>query len=536
MRLSSVPARGEPFRPFFWVDDRFRVLDWPEATAGALRRPARAAMGRPCWEVIAGNAHTPPATCRQCQLPRCRALAAAPGRFPPPAARTGGCAVLPLPGPARETLVWLPFSSMVPGPAASVRLESLVIRGALAGRLHSIEDTLDGLRRACGADDCELFMLDPAAKEVILVDCEGADRDAFLERTRMPLGIGYPGTITLQQKPRFTNRFQQDELFLRTSVKQRGIHSFLGVPLLAAGQPLGYLGLGWRNAAVPMAWALRVVDDLRTLVTVALHDRPLPLARDAQVDPPLAIRCLGTFEIAQHGRVIEPGAFGRRKALELLKILVLQRGAPLHRDQLAELLWPGVVARSAANRLHGIVNALRSTLERQRHRRSSQYILCRDDHYLFNMQAPHSIDVHQFVDLLAAARSARRQGAEQQALGAYEQAIALYRGDLYADSADDETFEPQRMRLRHSYLDAVRAVAGAKLRAHQDEEALAALRQALALEPVALDLQELLITRLAQIGRMVEARQQYQSCRRALRRHLDMELPARMRALEQLLY
>ena len=535
MRLSSAPTQGEPFRPFFWVDDRFRVLDWPEATARALRRPAHAAMGRPCWDVIAEVAREPPSSCRQCQLSRHRATAAADGRFPAAAARTGGCAVLPAPDSTGEILVWLPFSCMVPGPTASARLESLVIRGALAGRLHSLEDTLDGLRRACGADDCELFMLDPAAEEVILVDCEGADRDAFLERTRMPLGIGYPGTITLQQKPRFTNRFQHDELFLRTAVKQRGIHSFLGMPLLAAGRPLGYLGLGWRNASVPMAWALRVVEDLRTLVTVALHDRPLPLARDDRSEPPLAIRCLGTFEVAQHGRVIEPGAFGRRKALELLKILVLQRGVPLHRDQLAELLWPGVAARSGVNRLHGIVNTLRSTLESQRRRRSSEYILCRDDHYLFNMQAPHSIDVHRFVDLLATARGARRQGAEQRALGAYEQALALYRGDLYADGADNEAFEPQRMRLRHSYLDAVRAVAGAKLRAHHDEEALTVLRQALALEPVALDLQEMLITRLAQIGRMVEARQQYQSCRRALRRHLDMELPARMRALEQLL-
>ena len=536
MRQSRESAREEPFRPFFWVDNRLRVLDWPDATARALHRPARGMLGRTCWEVMAEIGREAATPCRQCPLSRRRTAIVAGAEPPAPLERATGCAVLPMSDSARDALIWLPFSHIVSGPAASARLERLVIRGALTERLHSIEGTLDGLRRACGADDCELFILDPAAEEVVLVDCEGADRDAFLERTRMPLGIGYPGTITLQQKPRFTNRFQHDDLFLRTSVKLRGIHSFLGVPLFAGGRPLGYLGFGWRNAAVPMAWALRIVDDLRTLVSVALHERPLPIARDAAAEPPLAIRCLGTFEIARHGRIIQPGAFGRRKALELLKILVLQRGAPLHRDQLAELLWPGVAARSAANRLHGIVNTLRSTLETQRRRRSSQYILCRDDHYLFNMQAPHSIDVHRFVDLLAAARSAQRQGAEQEALGAYEQALALYRGDLYADSADHETFEPQRMRLRHSYLDAVRAVAGAKLRAHCDEEALAALRQALALEPVALDLQEMLITRLAQVGRLVEARQQYQSCRRALRRHLDMDLPARMRALDKLLY
>ena len=50
------------------------------------------------------------------------------------------------------------------------------------------------------------------------------------------------------------------------------------------------------------------------------------------------------------------------------------------------------------------------------------------------------------------------------------------------------------------------------------------------------DMQELLITRLVHLARIAEARQQYESCRIALRRHLDMDPPARLRALEKLLY
>lgn len=534
-RVYDAAGRNEPFRPYFIVDERFRIRGWPEATARALHRPARTAIGRYCWEVTSRAPAARP--CERCHC--CPSLDAATEGLPaevPPAPAPDRCAVLPLPGPTRQAIVWLPLSRIAAGAAGSTQIEGLVIRGALAGRLDSVEGALDGLRRACGADDCELFLLDASGREVFLVDCEGPDRDAFLQQTRMPLGAGYPGKVTQSQKPLFTNRFQTDRLFLRDEVKRRGIRSFLGVPLLDAGRPLGYIGLGWRNASVPMEWGTKLLEDIKPLIPVALRGRYLP-ARAAEAPAArLAIRCFGPFEILQNGGRIPPEAFPRRKALELLKILILQRGVPAHRDQLIEQLWPGAAARSGANRLHGVVNALRSTIESGRGRRSSLYIVCREDQYLFNTAAPHSVDLHDFIELIATARSAQRQGAEDHALALFEDAIGLYRGELFADDTTSESFEAHRVQLRHSYLDAVRVVAAARMRRNQIDEAVRVLRAALGLEPVAVDLQEMLIGQLARVGRIVEARQQYESCRVALRRYLDMEPPPKIRALEKLLY
>jgi DNA-binding SARP family transcriptional activator len=534
-RASDTSAQDEPFRPFFVVDERFRIRGWPEVTARALHRPARMAIGRFCWEVTStAPAPRPGERCQCCAALQSPADGA--GSEASPAAAPDGCAVLPLPGPTRRAIIWLPLSRIATGAAGSTQMEGLVIRGALAGRLDSIEGTLDGLRRACAADDCELFLLDASGREVFLVDCEGPDRDAFLQQTRMPLGAGYPGKVTQSQKPLFTNRFQHDRLFLRDAVKRRGIRSFLGVPLLHAGRPLGYVGLGWRNASVPMEWGTKVLEDVKSLIAVALRGRYLP-ARTAEAPAArLVIRCFGPFEVLQNGHKIPPEAFRRRRALELLKILILQRGVPVHRDQLVEQLWPGAAAGSGANRLHGVVSALRSTIEAGRSKRSSHYIVCREDHYLFNTAAPQSVDLHDFLELIAAARSAQRQGAEDHALTLFEDAMGLYRGDLFADDTGNESFEMHRVQLRHSYLDAVRAVTAARVRRNQIDEAARVLRAALALEPVAVDLQELLIGQLARVGRIVEARQQYESCRVALRRYLDMEPPPKIRALEKLLY
>lgn len=534
--VSGEVDRGEPFRPFFWVDGRFRVRAWPEATARALRVPAKAAVGRFCWDVVADKHDgRPDARCARC--PAAGAAHATLARDTHPgAAPPMPCAILPLSGPAHGALVWFPLSHVTSGGFGSAWLEGLVIRGALAERLGSIESTLEGLRRVCSADDCELFLLDASGKEVFLVDCEGYDRDAFMEITHMPLGAGYPGTVTLLQKPLFTNRFQRDRLFLRGEVKRRGIRSFVGVPLVDGGRPLGYLGVGWRDGSVPMEWGLRVLDEVKAIIPLAVPARFLPARRADVPAARLTICCFGVFEIFRDGHKLAPEAFVRRKALRLLKLLVLRRGVPVHRDELVELLWPDAPPRSGANRLHGVVNALRSTIESERGSRASAYVVCRDDRYRFNVEAPHSVDLYDFLDFVAAARDAQREGVDERALGLLEDAVRLYRGDLFADDAEDDALETHRVRLRHVYLDAVRSLAALRIRWGHVDEAIWALRTALDFEPVAIDLYELLIARLAAAGRLAEARQQYECCRAALRKHLDMEPPARIRALEKLLH
>jgi DNA-binding SARP family transcriptional activator len=422
------------------------------------------------------------------------------------------------------------------GTVGSAGLEGLVIRGALADRLGSLESVLDGIRCVCGADDCELFLVDPSGREVFLVDCEGHDRAAFMERTRMPLGVGYAGMITLQQQSRFTNHFQHDRSFVRKAVKRRGIRSFVGVPLNHAGRPLGYLGVGWRDDSVPLQWGLRVLEEVKSMVRLAIPPRLLPQTGSVMHAAPLVIRCFGPFEVVRDGRLLPASAFARRKALRLLQTLVLRRGAPMHRDELIELLWPGVPARSGANRLHGVLNVLRSALETGRSVGVSRYIVCRDNQYFFDTQAPHCVDLFDFLDLLASARVIQRQGGDERALGPLEDAVALYRGDLFAGDTDSDSFDLLRVNLRHSYLDAVRALVGLRIRWGQADSAVALMRTALEFEPEALDLHEALVTQLVRAGRISEARQQYDCCRAALRRYVDLELPPRITALEKLLH
>lgn len=535
MRSGFEQFRSEKFRPFFWVDRDFRISGWPDATARALHVPARTAVGKYCWDVLFDKrSESSSACCGHCQSTD----AADPSpRNPPPRGKRARprCAILPLPGPERGAIVWLPFSHIATGASDCARLEGLVIRGALADSLGSIHATLDSLRRICAADDCEMFLVDPSEKKVILVDCAGQDREAFMERTHMPLGAGYPGAVTLHQKPLFTNRFQNDRQFLRNGVKRCGIRSFIGIPLMDGGRPLGYIGVGWRDNSVPLEWGLRVLDEVKSVVPIAIPPRPAP-ARQVRAAARLTIRCFGPLDIRRDGVNVPPEAFARRKALSLLRYLVLLRGAPIHREKLIEMLWPESSRDNGVNRLHGVINSLRTAVESGRQPRSSEYVVCREDCYFFNTEAPHSVDLFDFLDAEALARSALRQGGHERAIELFEKAVQLYRGDLFADAGEDESFETHRVRLRHTYLDAARALAQLRIRAGCADEAIRVLRAALDVEPVAADLHETIIAQLLQAGLHAEARQQYECCRAALRRYLDMEPPPKLRALEKLLH
>lgn len=529
----GIPAG--PFRPLFWVDEDFRIREWPEATARALRVPVRAALGRSCSEVIGGSGDAEAAArCARCPVSRGAQVTGMAESTAPQA--TEHCAIVATPGPAGGGVVWLPLSQIVAGRATGTRLEQLVARGLLAERLGSIPETLEGLRRMVAADDCELFLIESSGNEVVLVDCEGPDREAFMERTKMPLGAGYPGAVTLLQKPIFTNDVQRDQLFVRQSVKRRGIRSFIGVPLLRGVQPLGYLGVGWRNETVPIDWGLRLLEALKSLVPIALPRQAETVRVAVPAIGRLDVRCFGAFELACDGQRIAPEAFKRRKAIPLLKILLLQRGAPVHRDRLVELLWPDAGPRAGANRLHGVVTALRSAIEAGREPRSSSFVLCRDDRYCLDIEAVHRVDLYDFLDRVEVARRSQAGGDDAGAIGHLEQALRLYRGDLFADDgdgADDDLFEPRRLRLRQICLDAARMLAGLQLRAGRGSEAIRTLEDALEVEPLATDLYETLISLLADAGRVVEARQHYERCRLALRAQLDMALPAAIRALEK---
>lgn len=465
--VPSVPESPgtERFRPHFVTDERMRIRVWPEATARALGIPETRARGRRCWQLLGGGAG-----CRACR------------RDASDTAPSGRCARLRATRGADRWLAWLPTALMAQGVPGSVLQESLLLRGALAGLLgqHSLEDTLEAIRRACAADDCELFLLGPGETEVVLRGCVGRDRKAFLERTRMPLGTGYPGWVTATGKPLSTNHVQGDGRFQRESVKQRGIRTFIGVPLIEDERAIGYLGLAWKDACIPIDWGLHLLEAAQSIAATAARlasvARPT-VPRPATVRPSVSVRCLGAFAIVGESRTLSVAAFPRQKALDLLRHLLLARGASTSRDVLIERLWPDTDPETGANRLHVTLHALRGVLRQAWPDHGTSLVQHRHGRYRIDVDALGPVDALVFADALDEARRCALGNDADGALACLEQALPLYQGELFAD-AEDVFFEAPRQFFRRRHHEALRLLVDLYLRQGRVQAALEALARA----------------------------------------------------------
>ncbi len=251
-------------------------------------------------------------------------------------------------------------------------------------------------------------------------------------------------------------------------------------------------------------------------------------------EPDLAIRCLGPFELRRRGLLVTPDLFRRRKALTLLKILLVHAGRSVPADTLVEWLWPGIDPAAGAGRLQVIVHALRRVLEPEGSGQRWAFVRRDADGYSFDPRAGCRLDVEEFRASIALAQRAERSGALDVAARAYEDAAELYRGDLLQDEPGGQWCWMEREHLREVFLGALKRLAALRVRAGELERAIELYRRALRADALREELHQRLIECLWRAGRRDEALRQYGVCRELLRRELDVDpLPETQRLAER---
>ena len=130
------------------------------------------------------------------------------------------------------------------------------------------------------------------------------------------------------------------------------------------------------------------------------------------------IHLLGEFSVSVDGTAVPEGAWSRRQAAALVKLLALAPGRRLLRDQVFEALWPDAGA-TAAPRLHKAAHYARRALGGD----ESSSVVLRDDLVCLLPTARVSVDVDRFRAAASAALAAR--SPERAA-----EALALWPGPL----------------------------------------------------------------------------------------------------------
>jgi DNA-binding SARP family transcriptional activator len=152
------------------------------------------------------------------------------------------------------------------------------------------------------------------------------------------------------------------------------------------------------------------------------------------------IRLLGGFSVAVAGETVSPDAWRNRRAADLVKLLAIEPGRQLHRDQIMEALWPGLTADAAAANLRKSVHHARRVLGSpdRLESRGGLFVLCPDEEV--------AVDLHLFERDADAALESGDPAACLRAAASFAEVLPA---DRYEDWSQDVR---SRARGRHLAL------------------------------------------------------------------------------------
>jgi len=172
--------------------------------------------------------------------------------------------------------------------------------------------------------------------------------------------------------------------------------------------------------------------------------RPKDSSEDDQAS--YSIHLLGLFRVEYAGREITPPPGIQARTIKLLAL----HGGSMHREHLAELLWPGQDRCLGQTRLRNVLTRLRPRIGALLGRRGENIAFV----------APYTLDTQHF---LATSAEAIRQTHHDPhaALAAGRQALDAYRGHLLIEDRYDDDIEDARQRFARRLVTLLDALADA---------------------------------------------------------------------------
>jgi signal transduction histidine kinase len=130
--------------------------------------------------------------------------------------------------------------------AARVRIERVqsVTDAALAhlDLAELLDVLLPRIRDALETDTCVTLLLDPETDELVATAAVGLEEEVE-QGVRIPMGGGFAGTVAAERRPVVLDDLDRAYV-LNPILRQKGLKSMLGVPLLVGDEVLGVLHVG----------------------------------------------------------------------------------------------------------------------------------------------------------------------------------------------------------------------------------------------------------------------------------------------------
>jgi DNA-binding SARP family transcriptional activator len=229
----------------------------------------------------------------------------------------------------------------------------------------------------------------------------------------------------------------------------------------------------------------------------------------------LRVRLLGGFCIERSDVGQAVSDWPRRSAKTLIKLLAIQPGHAMHREQVIDVLWPKVNAESALNSLGKALHVARRALQPALLRRQdSAYLLLADGMLILNTERV-GVDADEFEQL---AEDALRSGK----IAAYDAAFTAYGGELLPEDRYESWCFERRNALAELHIRLLLGRAEELERRGSYSEAAERLRDVLQQDPSREAVHRQLMRLYVWMGAPDQAIRQFHSCEAILRQELDL--------------
>lgn len=229
---------------------------------------------------------------------------------------------------------------------------------------------------------------------------------------------------------------------------------------------------------------------------------------------------LGPLLVRRNGQPVDMTATMLKR---LQALLLVYGGEPVHLDTLADALWCGDPPPSARKSLHVYAHRLRRALgddERLTFGRGGYSLTV----------APDELDLYVFQRLVD---DANASNDPETAYSLLSEALALWRGDAYADITDLEPVNVERHRLAEHRWIAFEARVAMGLEIGHDDGLVAELKSAVTASPYRERLRGQLMLALCRAGRQAEALEVYRETHDVLGTELGLEPTTELQQLHQ---
>ncbi len=233
------------------------------------------------------------------------------------------------------------------------------------------------------------------------------------------------------------------------------------------------------------------------------------------------VRVLGPVDVIDGSGTARPVGSSLRRTL--LALLAIHAGEVLTADRLLELAWHGAPPDSG-------LRALRFHISRLRHELGEANVIeTRPGGYRLAVSAAE-VDV---LAVEAAVRHARQETDPSRAADTYSEALAMWRGEPFADAAPCSALDDESIRLGELRLVITENYFQSRLAAGADREVVADLSRAAAQQPLRERLWSMLITAQYRGGMQADALRSYEQMRALLADTVGLDPSSELQALQR---